>query len=66
MTKYLNEQAVAEITGRALPTLRKDRLHGRGIPYYKISRQVRYSLSDVEAFMESCRVQVKPLSMTGA
>lgn len=63
MTKYLGEKDVAEITGRALPTLRKDRLYGRGIPYLKVGRQVRYMQKDVEAFMEKCRVQVRPLRM---
>lgn len=61
MDRYLSEKDVAGITGRKLPTLRKDRLHSRGIPYLKVGRQVRYVRKDVDAFMESCRVRVKPL-----
>ena len=64
MTKYLTEQDVADLTGRALPTLQKDRRYGRGIPYLKIGRQVRYKISDVEQFMDSCRVEVTPLSFS--
>lgn len=54
--KYINEKEVSEIIGRALPTLRNDRHLGRGIPYSKVGRSVRYLLSDVINFMESRRV----------
>jgi len=57
--KYLTEQEVSEITGRAMPTLRKDRHFGRGIPYYKVGRSVRYLVSDIEKFMAGCRVEVR-------
>ena len=50
--KYIDEKQVSEITGRALPTLRNDRHHGRGINYYKIGKSVRYELAEVIRFME--------------
>ncbi len=54
--KYLNERIVANITGRALPTLRNDRHLRRGIPYSKVGRSVRYCLEDVVNFMEKNRI----------
>ena len=50
--KYIDEKQVSAITGRALQTLRNDRFNGRGIPYIKLSRMVRYSLQDVVDYME--------------
>ncbi|MCU0614015.1 MAG: helix-turn-helix domain-containing protein [Desulfobacterales bacterium] len=55
--KYIDEQEVAQITGRALSTLRNERFNQRGIPYYKVGRSVRYSLQEVIEFMEAPRVQ---------
>ena len=66
MTKYFDDKTVAEITGRSLSALRKDRMQGKGIPYLKVGRQVRYTGRDIDTFMEKCRVRVKPLSMTEA
>ena len=54
--KYLNEKEVAMITGRALQTLRNDRFRGRGIPYVKLERSVRYSLADIIEFMEARKI----------
>ncbi len=61
MTAYLTEKDVETITGRKIPTLRKDRLQGRGIPYLKVGRQIRYRQTDVENFMDACLVDVQPL-----
>lgn len=41
---WIDEKIVSKITGRAIQTLRNDRFHRRGIPYYKIGRSVRYRL----------------------
>jgi hypothetical protein len=54
--KYLTEVQVAEITGRALSTLRNERFCRRGIPYIKIGRSVRYSLEDVIRYMDSHKI----------
>jgi predicted DNA-binding transcriptional regulator AlpA len=55
--RYLRENQVAELLGRGLSTLRRDRMEGRGIPYIKMARQVRYRASDVERFVERHLVQ---------
>ncbi len=54
--KYLTEKQVAEITSRALSTMRNDRFLNRGIPYIKIGKSVRYSLQDVINYMESRKI----------
>ncbi len=55
--RYVDEKQVSHITGRALPTLRNDRHRGRGIPYVKIGRSVRYSFDDVISFMEARKIK---------
>ena len=56
LPRYLSEREVSQSTGRALQTLRNDRFNGRGIPYVKFYRSVRYSLADVIQFMESRKI----------
>jgi hypothetical protein len=58
--RYIDEQEVARITGRALSTLRNERFQHRGIPYYKVGRSVRYSRGDVIEFMEKHRIETEP------
>ncbi|MBT4485057.1 MAG: helix-turn-helix domain-containing protein [Candidatus Latescibacteria bacterium] len=55
--QYITEKEVAEITGRALSTLRNERFLGKGIPYLKIGKSVRYNYEDVIEFMESRRIE---------
>ena len=55
--QYLTERQVSEMTGRALSTLRNDRMYRRGLPYVKMGRSVRYDLEDVRTFMESRRIK---------
>lgn len=54
--QWLTEAEVSYQTHISLSTLRAHRFQGRGIPYSKVGRSVRYSQSDVCDFMESCRV----------
>lgn len=57
--KYLTEKEVSKITKFALSTLRNDRFLGKGIPYIKVGKSVRYNFADVIDFMESNRVNTK-------
>lgn len=57
--KFINEKECAKITGRALSSLRNDRCNGRGLPYYKFSRSVKYKLNEVLDFMERNRISTK-------
>jgi len=47
MPRYLSEKEVSSRLGISYQKLRKDRLHGTGIPYCKFGRAVRYSLEAV-------------------
>lgn len=57
--EYLTEREVMEMTGRALSTLRNDRTAGRGFPYVKWGRFIRYRKADVVDFMESKKVKTR-------
>lgn len=56
---YLTEKEVAQITKFALATLRNQRSAGRGIPYLKLGKSVRYAFQDVIGFMERHRIQTQ-------
>jgi phage terminase Nu1 subunit (DNA packaging protein) len=50
--KFINEGQVAGITGLSVQTLRNWRFQGKGIPYVKAGRSVRYQYQDVIEYME--------------
>ncbi len=54
--RYITEQEVSALTGRAVQTLRNDRSKGCGFPYRKIGKSVRYYLPEVLSIMEANRV----------
>jgi hypothetical protein len=53
---YVDEKTVAKIRNRSVQSLRNDRCLGRGLPYVKDGRLVRYFLPDVYADMESKKI----------
>jgi hypothetical protein len=57
--QYLTEKEVSQMTRRALSTLRNERSAGRGIPYCKVNRSVRYDLKDVVEFMDRRKIVPK-------
>ena len=54
--KYVDEKVAAGVTGFCVQTLRNQRSAGRGIPYYKVGKSVKYKLDDVVEFMERHKV----------
>lgn len=56
--RFLTAEEVASITGLSLETLAQWRSQRRGIPYLKIGRAVRYDPTDVQTYLEGCRVSV--------
>lgn len=58
--RYGNEADVEDLTGRKRRTLQKDRLFGRGFPFYRFGggRMIRYDLDEVEAILREGRVEV--------
>lgn len=55
--QYITEKELSEMTGRALQTLRVDRVKGRGFPYVKIGNSVRYDQEEVIAIIEKNKVR---------
>jgi hypothetical protein len=55
-SRFLTEREVSELTSFSVFTLRNHRHLGRGIPYLKVGRSVRYLLKDVEYYMERQRI----------
>jgi predicted DNA-binding transcriptional regulator AlpA len=54
--EYLNEKEVSQMTGRALSTLRNERSLGKGLPYVKFGRSVRYPRADLVSFLEARKI----------
>lgn len=54
--KYLTDRAVEELTGIKRQSLANSRHLGRGIPYSRVGRSIRYKLADVLSFMEQHRI----------
>ena len=50
--RFINENEASSITGLSVQTLRNWRFQGKGIPYVKAGRSVRYQYQDVISFME--------------
>ena len=54
--KFINENEVSRITGLSVQTLRNWRFQGKGIPYVKAGRSIRYLYQDVIAYMEDRKI----------
>ena len=57
ISPLIKEKMVSDLTGMSLATLRNHRWLGKGIPYIKIGRRVRYLASDVHDFLTQLKVQ---------
>ncbi len=57
--KWIDERRVSELTGIAVQTLRNWRMLGRGFPYSKVGRSIRYSIIDVQQYMEEAKVKTE-------
>lgn len=62
MREWKDEEAAAEHIGMSVSYLRMDRQRGTvgnrtpGPPYYKIGRSIRYDVRDLDAWLETRRV----------
>ncbi|AIL64732.1 hypothetical protein NOVO_01680 [Rickettsiales bacterium Ac37b] len=52
---FLNEKEFCEITGQKISTARSNRIKGIGCNFYKIGGLVRYKLSEIIEYLESCK-----------
>ena len=55
--EFGSEADVERITGRRRKTLQKDRLFGKGFPFYRVGRQVLYDLNEVRSLVRAGRVE---------
>jgi len=55
--KYINEKKVSAMTGRSLSALRQDRFNGKGFPYFKLGKSVRYDEEVIIAIIEKTGVE---------
>lgn len=52
----LTTEQAAEFLGKSVSAMTIDRCRCVGPAYFKLGRSVRYDLSDLEAWLESCRI----------
>ena len=57
--QYGSERDVERLTGRKAKTLQKDRLFGRGFPFYRVGRTILYDLNEVREIIRSGRVDTE-------
>ncbi len=48
----LNQKQYCELTGKAESTAEQDRLYGRGAPFIRMGRSIRYRLDDVVIWLD--------------
>jgi predicted DNA-binding transcriptional regulator AlpA len=56
--RLLRQCDVAEIIGMSEAWLEQCRFQGRGIPYIKLGRSVRYFEDDIQAWLEMNKVSI--------
>ena len=54
--QLLTEKEVSSLLKSALQSLRNDRSKGRGLPYYKLGKSVRYSLADIDNYLSARKI----------
>ena len=57
--RLIIEGEAADLLTLSVKTLRNWRLSGYGPPHLKVGRLVRYRLSDVRAWLENARAQIR-------
>jgi predicted DNA-binding transcriptional regulator AlpA len=58
--RLLDDNELAAVMGRSRSRIQKDRLEGRGPPFVKIGRLVRYRADDVRDYLRSCTIRPAP------
>ncbi|TLF58472.1 helix-turn-helix domain-containing protein [Nocardia cyriacigeorgica] len=53
LPELLTGRQTAEYIGVSEDTLAQDRYLGRGLPYVRVGRRIRYRASDIAAFLEA-------------
>ena len=58
LNEWLNPQEVKKYYGFSTSTLAKWRMNNLNLPFSKMGKYIRYKRSDIEAFLESNKVEV--------
>ncbi|MEN4449993.1 helix-turn-helix domain-containing protein [Mycobacterium sp. SM3041] len=53
LDQLMTTQEVADYLGTSKGTLEVDRYYGRGLPYVRFGRRIRYRASDIAAYLEA-------------
>ena len=56
--ELLTEGEVARLIRMSVYKLQRDRCNGKGIPYLRLGRSIRYRRSDVVAFIDRCTPRI--------
>ncbi len=59
MELLIDEKEAAKTVCKAVQSLRNDRHNGRGLPYIKLGRSVRYSAIDIQKYIEARKIQTE-------
>ena len=57
LMRAMNDHEVALLVGKSVQTLRNDRYLGRGAPYFKVGKAVRYRRGEVLKWLEAQRIE---------
>lgn len=57
--QFFSEKEVAKMGIKSMQALRNDRWLGRGLPYYKVGKAVRYSIADLKRYLQKGRIEPK-------
>ena len=60
--RTVRETEAAEIVGAAVQTMRNNRHLGKGPPYLKLGKSVRYRVSDLIEYLEKHRIDPESAS----
>ena len=56
LPKIVNERVAAQILDVSVQSLRNNRCGHKGVPYFKIGKSVRYSVSDLTKYLSDRRI----------
>ena len=57
LIQLISEKCLADLLGISVKKLQNDRWLGQGIPYIRMNRTIRYSLDDVEEYLNKNRIR---------
>ena len=56
---FLDARETAKLLNVSVRSLENMRAEGKGLPFYKFNRQIKYKVSDVKGYIEKRKVEVQ-------